>query len=1165
MTNTLLDNTTDNLKLVNTIKQCIINSSCKNIKIATGYWDIPGTALVYNELKKFLSETDTTIQLLIGSDPVVREKQLTCPIHKNSKFPQDYIKRDIQQLDVKDEYVDVIRLIKEFCKEDEEDSKLQIRIYRKDNEGDAQFFHAKCYIFCGNDYAIGVIGSSNFTQKGLEGNSELNYLETNQMVVSAQPNATSYSKGHICWFDEKWDLSTQWNKIFLEEIIKGAPVTVKAEKSKEIAPLTPYELYIKLLQYKFGDIVDLNQQQLIESYLPPSYDPLVYQIDAVKQCFSIMKEHGGFMLADVVGLGKTIVGALIIKHFLTLPDDDGRERKILVITPPAILSAWKDAIKQFDEHNTNKMKPSIDYITTGSINKLVDDIDVNNYNDIDDMDPEEFSSEFKNNNYGLIIIDESHKFRNSSTSMYKSLDGLIAQIGSTTGVYPYIGLLSATPQNNRPSDIQNQIYLFERNHGDSTLKKANGGNLEGFFADINRRYGRIISPRQLIKDGDVLNMTMTPEERRSELKKLSEEIRDCVLQDILVRRTRTDVIKFYKDDLKKQQIIFPQISGPHALEYKMESGLANLFAQTMNLIAPTDNFRFDNSDYLCYYRYRAIEFIQSEEVKSLYRGKNIDPDRFSQQLAKIMQINLVKRIESSFSAFKSSLRNLRRYTQNMIDMWEHDAIFICPDIDINKELNREKNFETTHKLCSFEDCANDIRAKIEKLNKNGKNDKGRNREFKHSELLEEYIKLLHKDLNIIVFLCNRWDEYSNDPKLEKFKKELRNTLFDKQRNKAQKLVIFSEAIDTVKAIKLAIETTDDELKVLAVTSVNRSTCETLIQENFDANYQGEWKNDYQVIVTTEVLAEGINLHRANCILNYDTPWNSTRLMQRIGRVNRIGSNAPYIYVYNFMPSTEGDAQIQLVQKAYTKLQSFHTLFGEDSQVFTEDEEVMHYDLNKHVNGEESPMEKYVYELKQYKNTYPDRFVEITNIEDGLELAITPTDNCSYFLVRNPKISGLFVKVDSELNCNMISGIDMYKSFRTNEDASAVPYPKDWELRKAKAELAVNQSLSRMNIHTINSQKATKAKEIILRMKNSITMSKESRSLLVSAFNLVNKGNFDIIKKIIALDELKKQNGNTLFELTQDEFDFTIKRDIENIVANVQKRYGKAQTYISISK
>lgn len=1167
MTNTLIDNSNDSLRLVNTIKKCIVDTKCETIKIATGYWDIPGTVLVYHELKDFLAKEGATLQLLIGADPIVRHNLLEHPIHKDAKFPQDYIKRDIQQLEVKDQYVDVVRLLQEFCKESEEESRLQIRIYKQDENGDVQFFHAKCYIFCGENYAVGIIGSSNFTQKGLEGNSELNYLETNQMIVSAQPTSTSFSKGHICWFDEKWNLSTPWNKTFLEEIIKGAPVTVKADEPQHVedTPLTPYELYIKLLQYKFGDIVDLNQQQLIESYLPPSFDPLTYQIQAVKQCFSIMKEHGGFMLADVVGLGKTIVGALVIKHFLTLPDDDGRERKVLIITPPAILSGWKDTIKEFDDESTNKMEPVVDYITTGSIGKLVDDLSAEDSDDMDDMDSGEFSSDFEYKNYGLIIIDESHKFRNSSTSMYKSLDDLIAQIGSTTGAYPYIGLLSATPQNNRPSDIQNQIYLFERNHADSTLKKANGGNLEGFFADINRRYGRVIKPPRSANDSDAPNILLTPEQRKNELKKLSGEIRDCVLQDILVRRTRTDVQKFYEKDIAKQGFIFPKISGPHALEYKMESGLAELFANTMNLIAPTDDFRFDNSDYLCYYRYRAIEFLKSPEVKSLYKGGNLDADRFSQQLAKIMQINLVKRIESSFSAFKSSLENLRQYTQNMIDMWEHDTIFICPDINVNAELDKEKNFERTKKLCSFDDCVNDIRAKIEKLNQKGKNEKGRNRELTKADFKPEYIELLRKDLQLIEFLCKRWNAYSNDPKLEVFKKQLRNTLFDKKRNPAQKLVIFSEAIDTVKAIKLAIETTDENLKVLVITAKDRDKKEKIIAENFDANYKGDWKNDYQVIVTTEVLAEGVNLHRANCILNYDTPWNSTRLMQRIGRVNRIGSTSPYIYVYNFMPSAQGDAQIRLVQKAYTKLQSFHTLFGEDSQVFTEDEEVMHYGLNEQVNGEESPMEKYVFELKEYKRLHPERFEQIAEKEDGLELAIAPSENCSYFLVRNKQVSGLFVKVDKDLKSTMLSGIDMYKSFRADESTQAVPLPEDWEQRKVKAELAVNQALSRMNIHAKNSQKATKAKEIILRMKDNIVMSKESRSLLASAFNLVNKGNFDIIKKIIALDELKKQNGNTLFDFTQEEFDAVIKKEIENIVANVQKRYGKAQTYIALSK
>lgn len=1164
MTNTLIDNSTDQLKMVNTLKQCITNKNCKSIKIATGYWDIPGTSLIYDELKEFLAKEGTTLQLLIGTDPLVRANQLKTPVHKDAKFPQDYIKRDIQTLNVHEKYVDVIRLIKEYCKESEAESKLQIRLYKQDENGNAQFFHAKCYVFSGIGYATGIIGSSNFTQNGLKGNSELNYLETDPARVSAEPKEISPSKGHFYWFDEKWNLSTQWNKTFLEEILKDAPITKKAEEPKiKDSSLTPYELYIKLLQHKFGDIVDLNQQQLIESYLPKHFAPLNYQIEAVKQCFSIMHEHGGFILADVVGLGKTVIGALIIKHFLTLADNDERERKTLIITPPAIQSAWKHTIEQFDIGKTDKMESEIDFITTGSIGKLINDFD--EADNIDEMDSGEFSSDIEYKNYGLIIIDESHKFRNNGTTMYQALDDLIAQIGTTTGAYPYIGLLSATPQNNRPADLQNQIYLFERNHTDSTLKKAKGGNLEGFFSEINKRYTRVIKARSTINDSELPNETLTVEERRKELQSISSEIRDCVLQDILVRRTRTDVQKYYTDDINKQGIIFPQISGPHSFKYQMEAGLATLFADTMSLIAPSLDFKFDNSDYLCYYRYRAIEFFNDPTKKLLYKGRNLDADRFSQQLAKIMQINLVKRIESSFSAFKTSLENLRRYTQNMIDMWEQNIIFICPDINVNAELNPEKHYDKTHKLCSFEDCANDIRAKIEKLDKNGKNEKGRNREFTRNDFNTEYIKLLRKDLQLITFLCKRWNSYSNDPKLEEFKNQLRDTLFNKARNEAQKLVIFSEAIDTAKTIKLAVESIDKNLKVLVVTAKNRHECEQIICENFDANYKGEWKNDYQVIVTTEVLAEGVNLHRANCILNYDTPWNSTRLMQRIGRVNRIGSQALQVYVYNFMPSAQGDAQIQLVQKAHTKLQSFHTLFGEDSQIFSEAEEIMHYDLNQQINGEESPMEKYIFELKEYKEKHPERFRQIAETKKGLELATPTIDGKSYFLVRNSQISGMFVRINTDLKADIISAIDMYKNFRTDKDTNTIPLPVNWNLLKAKAELAVNQALAKMNIHAKNSQKATKAKEIITRIKDTVPMSKESRNLLATAFTFVNKGNQDIIKKIIALDELRSQNGNSLFELTQDEFDAIIQSEIQNIISNVQHRYGKAQTYIAISK
>src|SRR5690606_33834124 len=124
--------------------------------------------------------------------------------------------------------------------------------------------------------------------------------------------------------------------------------------------------------------------------------------------------------------------------------------------------------------------------------------------------------------------------------------------------------------------------------------------------------------------------------------------------------------------------------------------------------------------------------------------------------------------------------------------------------------------------------------------------------------------------------------------------------------------------------------------VLKVSSSNRTEIFDTIQENFDANYLGKRKDDYQILITTDVLAEGINLHRANVLVNYDTPCNVTRLMQRSGRINRSGSVAGVVYHCSIYPAQQGDEEIKLYKDALMKLQGFHSAFGEDAQVFTQE-------------------------------------------------------------------------------------------------------------------------------------------------------------------------------------------------------------------------------------
>jgi len=1165
LTNRLIDNSSEHLSMVYVLKACFNNENVTMARIATGYWDIPGLALIADDIRRFLERDGARLQLLLGKDPYVYAYQLEKPKYKDAEFPQDFIKTDLNDLEVTDEYKDAVNLLLDYC-QPEDDPKIEIRLYKTNESNEMQFLHSKCYIFNSpsNSVSCGIIGSSNFTAMGLQGNAELNSLEIDPHIVMS-PMQIPNNKSHYLWFNEKWELSEPWTKEFYEQILKKAPITIaidgekeKKKKEEAEAPFTPYEQYIKLLQIKFGDVVDVSLGQQIESYLPKNFQKLDYQIDAVKRCLSIMHEHGGFMLADVVGLGKTIIGMLIIKRFLSVPEDDGRERRVLIITPPAIQSAWKKTLKMFDDEDDNKIEPLIDFITTGRISNIDGDEDYD-YDDDDSNDTGEFNEALEYKNYGLIIIDESHKFRNSTTYMYQALDNLIQRIFQDTSVYPYVGLLSATPQNNRPNDLKNQIYLFERNHIKSTLKKAEGGNIEKFFADISREYELVIAKRKRLRPQDVKE----EEESRNRLVELSQKLRDCVLCDILERRTRTDIKNYYPGDIDSQHLAFPIVKGPNNILYFMDAELAKLFSDTMNIIAPDDNESPLEDAYLHYYRYRAIEYFVDEANSRKHVGRgNRGPADVSRQLANIMQNLLVKRLESSFTAFHKSLLNLRRYTQNMIDMWENNTIFVCPQIDVNKELDRDDKKKRKRKTrYTFADCVNDIRNKIKQLDEQGRNEQKQNAEYTRDDFKQEYIKLLKQDHKLISDLCDRWGNNSQDPKFDAFKENLKSTFFNNETNVSGKLVIFSEAIDTVDSLKRAVE--QKGYRALVVKAANRDKLEPVIEENFDASYEGEWKNEYDVIITTEVLAEGINLHRANVVVNYDTPWNSTRLMQRIGRVNRIGSLKPFknVYVYNFMPSAQGNDIIDLVHRAHTKLQSFHILFGEDNKIFTPAEEVYHYDIAKAIDGEESPMQKYVAELKQYKEAHPQRYELIEQNNTDWEIA-QALQGEAYFIVKAPRSARLEVRIkDGE--SQIISALDMLTAMRVDENTPSVPLPENWpELRKKAMDTYdsyfVDISRSRAG------DMRTKAIGVIADLNRKENITPESKELLKKARKLADRGSIDIIKILIKIgDELS--DTTRIFKTTEADINQMLNQKISKLVEQVTEKQGKGEIILGTIK
>lgn len=395
----------------------------------------------------------------------------------------------------------------------------------------------------------------------------------------------------------------------------------------------------------------------------------------------------------------------------------------------------------------------------------------------------------------------------------------------------------------------------------------------------------------------------------TQFKKLAEHVRDRVIKPLTVRRTRTDIesVARYNKDVNG----FPKVERPNASSYELNEHLADLFESAMQTLDKE----------LTYARYQAIAYLKPEVSNGLYDNAEL----ISRSLAGIRKNGLVKRLESSFYAFQVSLSNFRQANQNMLDMFNRDKVFIAPDLDINNLL--ESGY-------TDEEIEEKLNAKAE--------DNPKNSMFKAEDFKPEFIEMLQGDQETLEKMCKAWEKITDadDSKFAKFNELLKHELFKEDRNPEQKLVVFSESVDTVKYLERRINRKD----VLVISADNRSKLFKTIRENFDANYKTKL-NDYNIILTTDVLAEGINLHRANVIVNYDTPWNSTRLMQRIGRVNRIGSASKHIYNYVFYPSREGNREINLNQIALSKIQTFHSTFGEDNQIYSQ-QEILDRDLTK---------------------------------------------------------------------------------------------------------------------------------------------------------------------------------------------------------------------------
>lgn len=796
--------------------------------------------LIGIDVDKYIAEAARQGKLFFGAEDEVKQDCLR------------KIRKDIESSNYKKEIEDgIFQMVQDLIV-----GKLELRAHP------SKKIHAKIYVLYPdnfNQYTQGTVitGSSNLSGNGL-GITEERQYEFN--VKMTQHEDVQFAKDE---FEQLWEESK-------DSEITAEDLKTSIDQTYLKGDVSPYELYIKMLMEYFSDrILETDNNNPFD--MPEGYTKYDYQMDAVIEGYQKLIRYDGFFLADVVGLGKTVIATMIAKKFLI---ENGRDHtKILVVFPPAVEQNWRTTFKDFG------IDKYANFISNGSLSKVLDEDNYNYWNA---------------DEYDLVLVDEAHKFRSHTTSAFEQLQEICKmpriETGNIPGYKKKVMLISATPMNNTPADLYNEILLFQ----DPRRCTIDGvGNLTAFFAPLNAEFKKLRN---------------NPEAEIKDFKRLAEKVRDRVIKPLTVRRTRTDIesVPRYNKDVNG----FPKVECPIENKYELNEHLANLFEHAMQTLSKD----------LTYARYQAIAYLKPEVSDGLYDNAEL----ISRSLAGIRKNGLVKRLESSFYAFQVSIENFQKANENMLNMFANNKVFIAPDLDINTmmETMTEEEIE-------------------ERLNEKAK-DNPKNAVFKADDFRPEFIEMLRTDQDILKQMCSEWKDISDDDdsKFAKFYELLKHELFKTERNPEQKLVVFSESIDTINYLQRRINRPD----VLVISSDNRGQQFKTIRENFDANYKTKL-NNYNIILTTDVLAEGVNLHRSNVIVNYDTPWNSTRLMQRIGRVNRIGSVSKHIYNYVFYPSREGNREINLNQIAVSKIQTFHSTFGEDNQIYSQNE-IIDRDLSK---------------------------------------------------------------------------------------------------------------------------------------------------------------------------------------------------------------------------
>lgn len=922
----------------------------RELKILVGFFYFSGVRGLYPSLKK---NPESTLKVLVGLDTDSTIPKMVIEVPKSNETMSNEASRS--------RYLESIKIGLRHKDFDTEEAYEQIRFFLTLlKEGRLQIkktlepHHAKLYIFNFKEAnaqpraQLFLTGSSNLTRAGLAGQGELN-VEISDFGLTA--DAEKY-------FDLLWEQAIPLTE---HEPTRDRIIRI-IEQSSLVSSLAPFEAYLLILKTYLKVLTVTNHKVAFSQSLEEKgYREFRYQNDAVAQALDIIEENGGVVIADVTGLGKSIIASRIAHEM--------RERGI-IICPPALIGdeartvGWKKYCKDFDLLNW-------DIFSRGNLEGALDCVT---------NDP----------SIKVVIVDEAHHFRNEGISSYEQLKAICRG--------RKVILLTATPFNNTPADLFALLKLFVV-PGKSALTLDE--DLEGLFRSYRNLYAKLsyilkYHNSTRIEKGETKKRDTAENYYRrligplpvdvllvrEETRKLSQRIKDTI-RPVVIRRNRLDI----KNDpaYAKEVGEMPEVKAPEEIFYELTKEQSLFYDRVIKKYFGEDG-RFIGAIYTPY-RYekeeqrkkRRKEEEEEENIENLEREMQDNLKEFMRRLA-------VKRFESSFAAFRKTMEN-----------------FVSVGNKVLKFINKTKgkfilDRRAMEKLLEAEDekIVDRLDEYIEKMLVQGE------KRYAHIYHIDEdfeepqqFLGDIRKDIALFTEICEEIDRLhliENDPKLDSLVRKIPEIL-DKRERKGpdRKIVFFTEYTDTLHYLAERLTMRFGSEILVMPDNLNDRAIKNIL-ENFDAS-QSNQQNEAKILLASDKMAEGFNLGRAGAIINYDIPWNPTRVIQRVGRINRIGKKVfNHLYIYNFFPTEKGGDVIKLRETAQQKMFMIHNALGEDARIFEPDEEITPAALFKKIqrNPEEMEEESFLTTIRrtyeELKKAHPDLVARLEDVAPRIKSA-----------------------------------------------------------------------------------------------------------------------------------------------------------------------------------